>query len=272
MGAGYVDLPELKIEGIKKNRFSDLVGEVLDYRLGSLLFKRIADAEFFFGQDAGSGRFYAVLNVQARGFVGWITQHRRHTYKSEFEVVDGGKRLRPIYHKRVISYGEKKEIYEGRLDYNRMRYNWKITRNGRVAMDKSGDIPDGKVLEDVLSAFYNFRLGVFGKVEPGKNYRVDTIPGEKGVTHFNIKVATEGERKYLEVNGEKDFVSAYLLMVDIPPEIFDSRTGDGRIWLDKDMIPVAGVIKDVIGIGDIIGDLEEKSLRRSPVLEGVGGG
>ncbi len=260
------------IDKDEENSFLNIVGETLIYRLSFLWFRRIAEAEFYFGENETPGRYYAVLDVEAKGFVGWITQHRRHTYRSEFELIDGGSQLRAVYHKRVISYGETEEVYESWMDYNSMRYNWRLLKNGLLEKNERSDIPEGKIFYDVLSAFYNFRQGVFGELEEGKNYRIDTVPTIKGVTHFDVRVATNEERIELQNNGEQDFYDTYLLMVDIPKEIFDSKTGDGRIWIGEGMLPVAGLIESVKGVGNVIGTLEEINFDQDTEVEEVGGG
>ncbi len=263
-GEGFIYTPEVADTGYKEKDFRDYVGEKLFYKLSFLFFRHVADAEFHFGKTDTPGRFYASLDVQARGFVGWITRQRRHTYTSEFELVDGGRHLRSIHHKRVISYGERKEVYESRADYLLSKYSWKIFKNGQIVQEGGGAIPEGKILEDILSAFYNFRRGAFGQVTYGRDYRIDTIPGKKGVTHFDVKVAKEKENEYSANNRENNFDKTYLLTVDIPPEIFDSKTGNGEIWLTAGMIPLEGLIKDVKDLGDVVGKLQEVSFSNVP--------
>ncbi len=163
-------------------------------------------------------------------------------------------------------------MYESWMDYNSMRYNWRLLKNGLLEKNERSDIPEGKIFYDVLSAFYNFRQGVFGELEEGKNYRIDTVPTIKGVTHFDVRVATNEERIELQNNGEQDFYDTYLLMVDIPKEIFDSKTGDGRIWIGEGRLPVAGLIESVKGVGNVIGTLEEINFDQDTEVEEVGGG
>jgi hypothetical protein len=261
----------IALESSESNPFLDFVGEVLVYRLDFYPLKHIADAEFYFGETEDSGRYYAELRVETKGLVGWVTQRRRHIYRSEFEVVDQGRRLRSLYHKQGIFTWEKADIFEAWMDYKKMKQRWKVSKNGAVVEEDSREIPEGEIFEDILSAFYNFRGGVFGKVELGKRYRITSIP-TKGVTHFNAWVATNRERKYLRSNEDKDFESDYMITVEIPPEIFDSKTGDGRIWFNRDMIPVAGLIEDIKGLGDIVGNLYDVSIRLEDTAGADGGG
>ena len=253
-----------------KSPFPDFVGEALVYRLSFRLFKHIADAEFYFGEADGPGRYYAELNVETKGVIGWISQRRQHIYRSEFELVNEGKRLRSLYHKQGIFTWERADISESWMDYKKMKQRWRATKKGEVIEEDSRDIPAGETFEDVLSAFYNFRSGVFGEIVKGKRYRITSIP-TKGITHFDARVATNGERKDLKGKGERDFESDYMITVDIPPEIFDSKTGDGKIWFNGNMIPVAGLIEDIKGLGAILGNLHKVTIKiERPV--GAGGG
>jgi hypothetical protein len=257
--ADPVCTPRVSKASYGSDAFQDLVGEKLHFKLSFLWFKRVADAEFYFGKNEVTGRYYAQLIVEARGIVGWITQQRKHVYLSEFELADGGRQLRSIYHMRKVSFWDNEEVFENRMDYAKGKYIWRFLRNGQVMEEKIDGIPQGKIFEDVLSAFYNFRQGAFGEVAYGKSFRINTIPSQKGVTYFSATTATERQRKLLANNGEKSFGGPYLILVDIPPEIFDSQAGDGRIWLNEKMIPLAGLIKDVKGLGDVVGTLEEVS-------------
>jgi hypothetical protein len=40
------------------------------------------------------GKYFSVLEATTKGFVGFFTVYLKH-YKTEFEVIDNGRRLRP---------------------------------------------------------------------------------------------------------------------------------------------------------------------------------
>jgi hypothetical protein len=116
------------------------------------------------------------------------------------------------------------------------------------------EIPPGMVYDDFLTASYNFRYGVYGAIERGRNYLVSTFP-RKGASHYEVKVATKEEeqkkRSELKQKGGKEFfVKLYL-----DPEVTHSKEGLIEGWLSKEAYPVEGMIRDVVFFGDVKGTL-----------------
>ena len=69
------------------------VGETLYYDISFLWFENAASAKVSFFEK--NGRYFSVLEASTMGFVGFFTSYRKHFYKTEFEVIDNGKTLRP---------------------------------------------------------------------------------------------------------------------------------------------------------------------------------
>jgi hypothetical protein len=122
-------------------------------------------------------------------------------------------------------------------------------------------IPRGVVYDDFLTAFYNFRRGVYGKIQRGKRYRVRTIP-KKGVSTIDVEIATREEelrRRHGEGNkGPKE----YYVTLFLDKEITRSRTGRVKGWVSKNLVPIEGTIEDVVLFGDVHGVLIGESRPR----------
>jgi hypothetical protein len=41
------------------------------------------------------GKYFSVLEASSKGFAGFFTAYRKHYYKTKFEVIDNGRKLRP---------------------------------------------------------------------------------------------------------------------------------------------------------------------------------
>jgi hypothetical protein len=41
------------------------------------------------------GKYFSVLEASTKGFAGFFTAYRKHYYKTKFEVINNGTRLRP---------------------------------------------------------------------------------------------------------------------------------------------------------------------------------
>ena len=138
-------------------------GETLYFDIGFLWFDRAARAEVrFYLED---GVFHSRLQAQTEGFVGFFTAYRQHIYESEFEIIDDDKRLRAKTFIRRVVEGDREERTEHRFDYRKRTHSWIEYLNGQAGQGESEDIPQGVHFDDVLTAFYNFRNGVYGPIK-----------------------------------------------------------------------------------------------------------
>ncbi len=117
------------------------------------------------------------------------------------------------------------------------------------------EIPYGILYDDPVTAFYNFRFGAYGKVEPGKIFTIRTVPRKEGPQPIRLIVASrkEEEQKRSE-EAEKEGKDVFI-KVHLEKEFVGSVHGEVEVWFTKDIIPVTGVAKDVFFYGDIRGRL-----------------
>ncbi len=223
-------------------------GETLYFDIRFLLFNQAATAEVrFFEKD---GAYRARLVAQTKGFVGLLTSYRQHIYETAFEVVDGGNRLRATSFLRQVVNGEYRERTEHTFDYAERRHRWTEFVNGKKTRTDEEPIPEGVAFDDVLTAFYNFRNGVYGPVRPGANYSIHTVP-EKGhdTIEINVRPASEAERHRLAEG--RPAANEMLVDILVPKEIFYTETGRIRLWGSRHLIPVESTIEDYILLGDL---------------------
>jgi hypothetical protein len=136
------------------------------------------------------------------------------------------------------------------FDYANDKVYREQVRTGKKFKRDTYELQNKKFVNDVLTAFSNFRMGYFGAVEPGAHFDIPTF-SRKGPAFITVDVLTAEERV-----GDPRFPAEGLVCrVHVDKEIF--KTGDGRIylWIDEQARPAFGVVEKVLGLGDVRGTL-----------------
>jgi len=232
-------------------------GEELFYDGGFWLFKRVATGKISFKKLEEEGRYVATLQGETLSVLGWAARYRVDTYRSVMEEVDGGRRLRSISFGEDVKIGSKLRRRTYFFDYQKRRWVKVRRRKDGTEAKTEEEIPPGIVYDDFITGFYNFRYGAYGKIERGKKYTVPTFP-KKGPANYEIWIASkeeeEGKKKSLEFKEGRE----YMIKLFIGPEITHSKEGMIEGWLSKDLIPMEGMIRDVILYGDVKAALVKK--------------
>jgi len=206
------------------------------------------------------GHFTATLQGETLGVLGWVSRYRVDTYRSVMEEIDGGKALRTVSSEEDVKVGDKIRKRVHLFDYQRRSWTNKgLRKNGTWAVEEK-EIPPGSVYDDFITAFYNFRYGVYGPIERGKKYDVATFP-RKGLSSYEVRVASKEEEEKERKSGRGRAGKDFLLTLKLDPETTHSREGLVTGWLSKDLYPVEGAIKDVTFFGDVKGTLVKKTIR-----------
>lgn len=121
-------------------------------------------------RNLGNGKYMVFHEGKADGLVGWLTRYRREVYRSMMGTINNGQRLIPLRFEENSIIGKwfrkKTTVY----DYAARKVSIEIEKEGEKNREEL-EIPLGIVYDDPVTAFYNFRFGVYGKVEPGKGKR-----------------------------------------------------------------------------------------------------
>jgi len=255
-------LPETVIKGVSNSEksaetgrdfaaqsISDFLDERLEYDISFLWFKKAAVGSASFSRE-GDG-YKAVLQAETKGFVGFVTGHRKHVYISHMKFDPEKKKLRTHLFERFVTIRKSEEKTLNWIDYKQRSLAWKDYKEGQLVVERVDSIPEGLEYEDILSAYYNFRLGVFGPAEEGRKFQVNTIP-EKGESVIGVNISSEEaaeESRRLFGRGYNETFRH--IKVRVPKSIFRSKRGEVDVWIDGRMRPVKGIVKDYVGFGDI---------------------
>jgi hypothetical protein len=119
------------------------------------------------------GRYLAEFSGAARGMWQLLSRWLPECYQTEMVCREG--RLLPlIYREEFVSRGQR-VLKEYRFDYERHRLSlWRQTDGG--AQVKKWETPLQGPVYDLLTLFYNVRLGAFGPLPGGTTLRVRLLP------------------------------------------------------------------------------------------------
>lgn len=235
-----------------------LVGENHLYSIDFLFFKRLAEGELRLTETDQPNIYKAELIGRTLGIASWLAGNRTQTYTSLMELTADGS-LRSIEHEgRIVKRRWGKWRNTSRLhtyNYSQGKVVEEKYKEGVLSSKKNHDIPEGQQPVDMLTAFYNLRAGVYGPLQRGSQLLIPTYSG-RGFVDIEVNVMT------VEQQARQRFFPSHGLLVSarIDPEIFDTDSGGLFFWFDNEGVPARGVVEDVIGLGDVMGYLDEEEL------------
>ncbi len=230
-------------------------GEQLLFDISFMVFENAATADVrFFEKD---GRYYSILKAETKGFVGFVTSHRKHYYKASFDVSKDGRRVLTRKFEREVIIGSDIEKTTHYLDYNNRKHFWFRYNNNKLTEQQTEVIPEGKFYDDILASFYNFRNGAYGPLDKGSRYKIDTIP-DKSMKDISVHILSEKEQDKIRAEQDRPKGDEYLLNVVIPKEIFKTDTGELLFWGSKHFIPLETKVLNYVLLGDLHVKLKDR--------------
>lgn len=228
-------------------------GEELVYDISFWLFKKAAVGKISL-KKKDDGSYAAVLQAETLGVIGFVTRYRRDIYIANMYEADNGKRFITTVFDKTVTIGSTTRRTITNLDYQNRLMKWKRWKGDKLEEDKEEEILPDTIYDDPLAAFYNFRFGAYGPIEEGREYHITTFP-KNDVKTMYIRLATKEERSQ-RIHGNPHNVD-YLADIKIDKELFGSQTGNVEAFFTKELIPIGGVVKDLIFFGDVKGNLIE---------------
>jgi hypothetical protein len=230
-------------------------GEVLDYRIGFWVLENVAVGKFQLEKDL-DGTYIATLTAQTTGALGWFLRYRRDTYTARLEEVEGGARFRTVIFEKNVNIGGKVKRSITELDHENGTMRWKVWKRGMLRERDELEMEPGLYYDGPITAFYNFRHGVYGPIEEGSEYNIKTFPKSRNrQVNIYLRLATKSEIQ--DHLGEKAPLSGYFAFVKVDKDLFDSKTGNIEMIFSDEMMLLEGVAKDVLFFGDVSGELVE---------------
>lgn len=233
----------------------DLVGEHHVYTLDFLIFKDLAEGQLQLTAEPTPGHYRAELVARTLGVASWLSGDRTQRYVSVMAAHAGS--LRSLSHESSI-----RKRKRGQWSDRQKRYRFDY-QHGKVYQDRGedGHFKPGLVFElpaegapvDILTGFYNLRIGAYGPLTPGTQLTIPTFT-TRGIAEIAVEVMSGPQRLI------RPFFPAHgtLLRVRVDPEVFETKGADLYVWFDAAERPARGVVENVIGLGDVYGRLREE--------------
>jgi hypothetical protein len=254
LSAMFLHTPALGEEAVASS-LHKLVGENRLYRLDFLFFKHLAEGTLKFEETDQPDIFRAELKGRTLGIASWLSGDRTQTYSSTMQLMPDGS-LNTLEH---VAKVKKKKRGKWRRYRKVCQFDCasgiileEKIKQGAVVSSKEHHIPEGQYPVDMLTAFYNLRLGVYGKLQRGSRIYIPTY-SSKGFTDIEVYILTVEEQKKKRAFPKQGM----LVKAIIDPDIFETDTGNLYVWFDDAGNPARGIIEDMIGLGDIRGVLME---------------
>lgn len=227
-------------------------GERLDYDMGFWLFRNAAAAHLTFSKK--SQGFEALFEAETTGLSRIITGHKKEMMRSVMEFDEGTRRFRPLTFQELFTDGRRQMDKRLTFNYYDNTYTISMKMDKRSIFSKTKTLPT-VAFDDLLTFFYNLRIGHYGPVEPGLSFEVCLLmsvrPSYLGIMFRNDENGGCPEAYYDAVfNMEKMLTQAR------------SKTVSCR--LSHDLIPVYGVVKDAYYFGDLTVRLRRRDVTAIP--------
>ncbi len=227
-----------------------LLGERFDYDISFLWFDHLGEGSLRLENGPEAGTYLIVLQAKTLGVAAFFTRHRVEKYQTLMEIGPDG-RLRPLWHAAHSIRGEgadrKEKIARYTFDYLAHKVRYQKQKNARTYADQWYDLTANKPVYDILTALYNLRLGYFGP--PGQGQIVIPTFHHKGLQEIVIEP--------LDLSGIDDGpffgTDSRLCRILVDPSVFGTSGRDILASFDEKMRPDKGIIKNVIGLGDVKG-------------------
>jgi hypothetical protein len=240
------------------------IGERLVYEMTFMMLFNAARLVIELLPDKKKGRYIASFQAETKGFIGWITGYRKYYFHTVLQEIDGGKRFLPHRFEtlKIIKKKKYKQIYQ--FDYEKKELRMQKFKKDHLDFkknhpEKSLTIPffPKRNYIDILTLFYNFRHGSLGPIEKEREYRILGLPinnqDKKEIIYTIELFSKEKEAEKRDDLGWKK--PGYVAKVQIDREILTTREGIIWVLLDRNMVPLEGILKDAIGFGDVVGEL-----------------
>jgi hypothetical protein len=233
---------------VPKGDIRRFAGETLLINISFLWFDNAATARVRFYKEGDT--YYSILESETKGFVGFFTSYRYHRYKSTFDIIDNGRRVRTRKFEREVIIGDNVEKTTHILDYKALTDWWYESKNEKKTKQGQHNIPEGIFFDDILATFYNFRNSVYGEVKRKSSYIIHTIP-DKGVDKIPVYINSEKEAEEYGKVYSRNKGDEMLLKAVIPKAIFKTETGELWFWVSKHLVPTETTVKDYFLLGDL---------------------
>jgi hypothetical protein len=211
--------------------------EDLNYRVEYLLWREVARARLTL-TSLGPGRYRVELSGEPLGLMKTLAGPRRDSYQTEMIWRQG--KFAPLVYREECRKKNKRYLKEYRFDYEKGQLELWQLKEDRGVMVRKWHTPLKGPIQDPLSAFYNYRLGLLGPIKEGETLRLEGIPYPKP-EEIEVRIGPE------TAWGRK-------VMISLNNQAFANERGTVFAYLDGSRVP-RKAWTNVLNMGTISGEL-----------------
>lgn len=230
------------------------VGESFKFNVGFWIFNKIGTVVLQTISDGSN--LVVTIDSSTTGMIDGIL-HRHNVYKTTMTLDKDINRLRPLstYEKKVK--GDKERVKVTDYDYVNNIRKFTIWKDGKLRREREVKL-GSKISVDGISAFYNLRGEMYGEIKDGAEFNISTAYKDRSAdSTINVRTPVNSDKLYKRKGS--NFTASFAAEISVDPEVFDSKDGKVVILFTDDLLPIGFIAKNVLGFGDLYGNLEEKT-------------
>lgn len=230
------------------------VGESFKFNVGFWIFNKIGTVVLQTISDGSN--LVVTIDGSTTGMIDGIL-HRHNVYKTTMTLDKDINRLRPLstYEKKVK--GDKERVKVTDYDYVNNIRKFTIWKDGKLRREREVKL-GSKISVDGISAFYNLRGEMYGEIKDGAEFNISTAYKDRSAdSTINVRTPVNSDKLYKRKGS--NFTASFAAEISVDPEVFDSKDGKVVILFTDDLLPIGFIAKNVLGFGDLYGNLEEKT-------------
>lgn len=242
------------------------VGRALEYKVSCPLVEDFAQGQIWIQRISSSSNYLIGMKTRLQGIVGVLALQRTDLLASVVQWESAKGRFVPLWHADQVarqgSWRRKVLLFqEGGQAFTEYKLSPEGSRKKHVPAQ-------GKPLDDPLSAFLNWRAGVYGPLRPGQVFFIDNLARRDPMT-LRLAVASEEEARSKRPASPAENWT-FLLRAELDKEVAESVRGSLEGWLDEQWVVLFAKANNVRLLGEVWARLSgrwrllEPELKKSP--------
>jgi hypothetical protein len=227
------------------------IGEELKFDISFWLFKNAAHARMSLKKNGDT--YTAAMEGETSGFIGFVTRHmhERMTSIMRFDTRRGC--FQPLSFQEEFTQGDRTR--KRTVTFNHEKRVLTVTYEGISGKKKTFTRkffkPD---CDDLLTAFYNVRLGYYGDMQKGSRVPVVVYTKEKASTMHISFPSGDKSVPQSPCNG------THYVVVAMDKDLTNIASKQITGWLSPDRVPLCGTVEDAYLLGDLKVILKERKI------------
>jgi hypothetical protein len=235
----FFQLPQAYAEHPQLPPAADMfAGETLYYTIDFWLLRGSAAGELCFTKTSDGYR--ALFVAETRGVLRLIAGHREEIMESFMEYSLESQRFRPRIFRETFLLNKLEYKREIRFDYEKGLFTCVRTYPGAKPHVTQGALP-GSDFEDLLTLFYNVRMGCYGQVPQERSFKVPVIMKEQP---SYIALDFPGQ-------GTKERKMGFNATLTMDRNLTHARSRRVLVLLDDDAVAESALVIDAYFFGDL---------------------